>query len=86
MPTGDIIGTLSPILSLEGTLSHVSYAELSGELMMTSFGDMHDRLRHRDYPDQHPILAITGLQEALDSKVSFIDISIINCGTSTEVI
>lgn len=26
----------------------------------------HDKLTHRDYPDQHPISAITGLQEALD--------------------
>lgn len=25
----------------------------------------HDRLNHRDYPDQHPISAITGLEEAL---------------------
>lgn len=29
----------------------------------------HDRLEHRDYPDQHPISAITELQETLDSKV-----------------
>lgn len=25
----------------------------------------HDKLNHRDYPDQHPISAITGLEEAL---------------------
>ena len=25
----------------------------------------HDKLFHRDYPDQHPISAITGLEEAL---------------------
>lgn len=25
----------------------------------------HDRLTHRDYPDQHPMSAITGLEEAL---------------------
>ena len=29
----------------------------------------HDKLNHRDYPDQHPISAITGLQEALDNSV-----------------
>jgi len=86
MPTGDIIGTLTPILGIEGTLSHVSHAELTGELAMSSSGDRHDKLRYRDIPDQHPISAITGLQEALDSKVDLIDISIINCGTSTEVI
>lgn len=28
----------------------------------------HDKLNHRDYPDQHPISAITGLQEALDNS------------------
>lgn len=28
----------------------------------------HDELDHRDYPDQHPISAITGLQEALDNS------------------
>lgn len=27
----------------------------------------HNKLTNRDYPDQHPISAITGLQEALDS-------------------
>ena len=29
----------------------------------------HDTLRHRDYPDQHPISAITGLEGALGGKV-----------------
>lgn len=28
----------------------------------------HDKLNHRDYPDQHPISAITGLQEAIDNS------------------
>ena len=28
----------------------------------------HDKLNHRDYSDQHPISAITGLQEALDNS------------------
>ena len=46
----------------------------------------HNELIHRDLNDQHPISAITGLQEALDSKVDASDFSIINCGTSTEVI
>ena len=30
----------------------------------------HDELEHLDYPDQHPIAAIAGLQSALDGKVS----------------
>ena len=32
MPTGDIIGTLSPLGCIEGTLAHVEGAELVGEL------------------------------------------------------
>ena len=47
---------------------------------------LHSALQHRDWPDQHPISAITGLQEALDSKVEPADMSIIYCGTSMEVL
>ena len=32
----------------------------------------HDRLAHREYPDQHPISAITGLEEALNRLDTFI--------------
>lgn len=32
----------------------------------------HDKLNHRDYPDQHPISAITGLEEALQRADTFI--------------
>jgi hypothetical protein len=32
----------------------------------------HDKLFHRDYPDQHPISAITGLEEALQRANTFI--------------
>lgn len=35
----------------------------------------HDKLRNRELPDQHPIEAITGLQDALDEKVSISDLS-----------
>lgn len=30
----------------------------------------HDQLEHLDYPDQHPIAAVTGLQAALDAKLN----------------
>lgn len=30
----------------------------------------HDQLEHLDYPDQHPIVAIAGLQSALDAKAN----------------
>ena len=46
----------------------------------------HEKLRHRDWPEQHPISAITGLEDELADKISESDISLINCGTSTEVI
>ena len=40
----------------------------------------HDKLVNRDLPDQHPIEAITGLSDFIES------LGIIYCGTSTEVI
>jgi hypothetical protein len=46
----------------------------------------HDRLENRDLPDQHPIAAITGLEEALDAKVDASSLSVIDCGTATEVV
>lgn len=46
----------------------------------------HDELIHRDYPDQHPIEAITGLSNALSGKLDPSDLSIIYCGTATEVV
>jgi len=30
----------------------------------------HDKLINRDLPDQHPITAITGLEEALDNAIT----------------
>ena len=46
----------------------------------------HDKLVHRDWPAQHPVQAIEGLTEALNEKPDISDLSIIYCGTSTEVI
>ena len=46
----------------------------------------HDKLIHRDYPNQHPIDAITDLRDILNTLISIDDISLIYCGTSTEVI
>ena len=42
----------------------------------------HSKLYHRDQANSHPITAITGLQEALDSKVNKENL-ILDCGTST---
>lgn len=47
---------------------------------------LHDELLHREYPNQHPLEAIAGLLEALARKPNIEDLSIINCGTSTEVL
>lgn len=46
----------------------------------------HDKLIHRDWPRQHPISAIEGLEDELANRPSISDLSIIYCGTSTEVI
>lgn len=44
----------------------------------------HDRLDHRDYPDQHPIEAITNLQETLDNKLDKTTATDIVYGTDNE--
>jgi len=46
----------------------------------------HSALFNRSASDQHPIGAITNLQETLDTKIDAEDISLIYCGTSTEVV
>ena len=46
----------------------------------------HSALFNRSASDQHPISAITNLQETLDTKIDAEDISLIYCGTSTEVV
>lgn len=40
---------------------------INANLSLNVTNTEHDLLSHRDYPDQHPITAITGLQEALDT-------------------
>lgn len=44
----------------------------------------HDTLRHRDYDGQHPISAITGLQDALTGKVDTTDAANKIYGTDSE--
>ena len=46
----------------------------------------HDKLVNRNLSDQHPIEAISGLSDILETIITADDLSIINCGTSTEVI
>lgn len=56
-----------PYYGLTGRLSRQG-GQLTGRLQpFTGIGD-HDILRNRDLPGQHPIEAITGLEEALDAK------------------
>lgn len=52
----------------------------TGLAIMTGGSLDHRKLRHRDAADQHPISAITGLQDLFD------DTWILYCGTSEEVI
>lgn len=45
-------------------------AEIDAELSIEMVNTDHDKLNNRDLPDQHPISAITGLEEALEGKVA----------------
>ena len=80
----ELIGVIEASGEVVGYLD--SPAELVGELSSVIYANDHSVLRNRDLPDQHPISAITGLQEELDSKIGGTGITIIYCGTSTEVI
>jgi len=53
----------------------------SGEYIPTTAGGTkdHTKLKNRDLPDQHPMSAITGLQEMFENLI-------IDCGSATEVI
>ena len=46
----------------------------------------HDLLLHRDFPDQHPIEAITGLEDALDGLEDDIDDLEIELGTKQDTL
>ena len=80
----ELIGVVESDGWLEGYLD--CDAELAGEIINISYANDHPALRNRDLPNQHPISAITGLQEELDSKIGGLGTTIIYCGTSTEVI
>jgi len=56
-PTVDLQPKCNPVLNMSDNRTGTLY---------------HDRLLHRDYPDQHPISSVTGLQEALDRLDTFI--------------
>ena len=43
-------------------------AEFVAELMVETLIKDHDKLNNRDLPDQHPISAITGLEDALNNE------------------
>ena len=82
---GGCISLRNPICGNVGLNNLVSGQ--MGQVMARDTGTFdHNELINRDLPDQHPISAITGLQEALDSKADLADLSIINCGSATEVI
>lgn len=69
--------------NISGSIS--SRPNLSGTVSANGGASDHNRLKNRDLPDQHPIKAITGLQELLDSKVSSEDIApLINDATKSK--
>ena len=45
----------------------------TADIVMSSTSMFHDDLYNRDLPDQHPMSAITGLEDALESKVDKTD-------------
>ena len=66
---------------IDGSVNLHNAIDGSGGAVVRSGGTvLHDRLQHRDYPDQHPMSAITGLQELFD------DTWVLYCGTSEEVV
>lgn len=69
------VGTKYPLYS-EKTLSQLGIGNGEGGGGSGGNGTMyHDLLLNLDYPDQHPIAAVTGLQSALDTKLNASDIS-----------
>lgn len=67
------VGTKYPLYS-EKTLSQLGPAGSGGEGGGGGGTYYHDQLLNLDYPDQHPIAAIIGLQTALNSKANAADI------------
>lgn len=59
------------------TSSHGSAQITRNDITVTEPRD-HDELNGRDAADQHPISAITGLQDALDSKQDNLSLKTIN--------
>lgn len=55
----------SPDIQLKAKLEKRNNVDVKVELPSSSKIWSHDKLIHRDYPNQHPISAITGLEEAL---------------------
>ena len=45
----------------------------TADIILSSFSSLHDKLFNRDLPDQHPMSAITGLEDSLESKVDKTD-------------
>lgn len=45
--------------------------QVESEFLLVGGTSLHDHLVHRDFPDQHPISAITNLQDILDKLWTF---------------
>lgn len=58
----------TPDIALELKKEPDSVLNLEGEVIKVSPSD-HNMLYHRDFPDQHPIGAITGLEQALNTFI-----------------
>lgn len=83
-PYAELVGVVESDGEVIGVIE--SDGEIAAELESVIYINDHTKLHNRDKPNQHPIEAITNLRDELDAKISESDISLIYCGTSTEVI
>ncbi len=65
--------TLEPQQPINASFELGDPTPIEATLNLNVTNTEHDLLSHRDYPDQHPIDAITGLREALDNVVNNIE-------------
>lgn len=81
----ELNGTLSNLDNLSGELSQIN--TVGGQVNLpTIIYPEHSNIPGRDVPNQHPVSAITGLEELLETFIRSTDNLILDGGTSTEVI
>lgn len=62
---------LQPETQINADFEVQNQPQIGADFLLAGGTILHDHLIHREYPDQHPISAITGLQEVLDKLWTF---------------